>query len=75
MDGFVTVGKFDTSMEADLARSLLEANGLNVYIPHEHVMATQVHRFSFKRVCVEMQVPEDQAEEALRLPPWVGHTG
>lgn len=67
MDGYETIGKFDTTMEADLVRSLLKANGLSVWIPHEHVMATQIHRFSFKRVQVAVQVPEDQAEEALRI--------
>ena len=62
----VTVYRSFSEAEAQLAKSRLEAAGIEVYINHD-LVATSVEGFSMATGGVLVQVPDEKAEEAKTL--------
>ena len=62
----VTIYRSFNEAEAQLAKSRLEAAGIEVYIAHE-LAATAAEGFSMATGGVLVQVPDEKAEEAKAL--------
>jgi hypothetical protein len=62
---FVTVGRFADSMQADVARQLLEAAGLKVVITGQNVGSIYAGLAGIADV--ELKTPESQAAEAREI--------
>jgi len=63
-DKLVTVARFNDDMEADLARQLLEGQGITAFVMNQNVgIAWGV----WPPGGVELQTPESQAEEAKEI--------
>jgi hypothetical protein len=62
----ITVARCSTVDEAMMLRALLEASGIEVFIPDELTASVVPHHF-ITRSGVRVQVPDEQAEEARRI--------
>lgn len=59
----ITIRTFHNSIDAGLAKSLLESRGIEVYLHGENVFAVEpILAFGLR-----LQVPEAQEQEALRI--------
>jgi hypothetical protein len=62
----ITVARCSTVDEAMMLRALLEASGIEVFIPDELTASVVPHHFITKSG-VRVQVADEQAEEARRI--------
>jgi hypothetical protein len=61
----VTVARFDDYMKADLARQLLEDEGIKAFVMGQNV--ANVYSGVPAAIDIELQTPESQAEEAREI--------
>ncbi len=66
MEKYITIATFEHTFEADLARSLLIDNGLDVNLLNERLVSLAPGLAS-NRLCLELQVPESQESQARAI--------
>ncbi|MHC4478174.1 MAG: putative signal transducing protein [Planctomycetota bacterium] len=64
-DRLVTIARYGDSLEANLAKQLLDGHGIKSVVTGEH--AANVYSGLLPLVAIELQVFESQAEEAQRI--------
>ncbi len=64
-DKLVTIARFTDYMQAELARQLLEGQGITVFVAGENV--ANVYGGVPAAIDIQLQTPESQAEEAKEI--------
>jgi len=62
----VTVAQFSSGMEAQLARTKLESEGIEAYVADEHMMSINP-MYDFALGGVRLQTKSSEAERALKI--------
>ena len=63
----VTIGRFSTLPEMDMARGLLESEGINCLAPEEHLVAATGGLYGQAVGWLRLQVRQEDAERAQAL--------
>jgi hypothetical protein len=63
----VTVGRFSTLPEMDMARGLLESEGIDCLAPEEHLVAATGRLYGQAVGWLRLQVRQEDAERAVAL--------
>ena len=63
----VTVGRFSTLPEMDMARGLLESEGIDCLAPEEHLVAATGGLYGQAVGWLRLQVRQEDAERAVAL--------
>lgn len=66
MDGYVTIATFFEPSRADFMRSVLEAEGISVFMANENFSALGIHN-ALLSGGMKLQVPEADAERATEF--------